>query len=261
MLSNFYSILEISTTVGCRHLCDYCPQGVIAASYKGERMMTWETYVQCLSSIPAGVSICFSGFAEPWQNPRCSSMIMYAALAGHTVSVFTTTSGMTEEDVNDMAAVVFKHFCVHLPDESGRIKIVVDEHYLSILEMCRDKVRGCTFMCIGKVDPRVSRIANVGDGSLGLWSRAGNLKSPSVEHKTGPLACSSHPELKHNLLLPNGDVVLCCMDYGMKHVLGNLMDQNYNDLFETDSYKSVMRALGSDDQFAICRKCEVARAV
>jgi len=25
-----------------------------------------------------------------------------------------------------------------------------------------------------------------------------------------------------NVLLPNGDVVLCCMDYGLDHILGNL---------------------------------------
>ena len=37
--------------------------------------------------------------------------------------------------------------------------------------------------------------------------------------------------------LPNGDVLLCCVDYAMKHVLGNLREQDYASLFEGEQYR------------------------
>ncbi|MER9007171.1 SPASM domain-containing protein [Mesorhizobium sp. M0862] len=35
-----------------------------------------------------------------------------------------------------------------------------------------------------------------------------------------------------NVLLPNGDVTLCCTDFERRHVLGNLLRDEYADLFE-----------------------------
>jgi hypothetical protein len=29
--------------------------------------------------------------------------------------------------------------------------------------------------------------------------------------------------LESNILLPNGDLLICCMDYGMEYVFGNLL--------------------------------------
>ena len=43
-------------------------------------------------------------------------------------------------------------------------------------------------------------------------------------------SCGCDETLYHNVVLPNGDVSLCCMDYGLKHILGNLYTQEYNDI-------------------------------
>jgi len=71
-------------------------------------------------------------------------------------------------------------------------------------------------------------------------SRAGN--NWETETRQGA-QCVRSPSFEQNVMLPNGDVYLCCMDYGLKHKLGNLFKTNFNNLNRTHSYK-------------LCEKCE-----
>ena len=67
---------------------------------------------------------------------------------------------------------------------------------------------------------------------LPLTTRAGNVpldKVASPKRKAKVMGCVRG--LQQNVLLPNGDVLLCCMDWGMKHVLGNLLTGDYSNLF------------------------------
>jgi hypothetical protein len=45
--------------------------------------------------------------------------------------------------------------------------------------------------------------------------------------------------------MPNGDVVLCCMDYDQEHILGNLFTQTYDEIIPE-----------LNTAFNICRFCE-----
>ena len=31
-------------------------------------------------------------------------------------------------------------------------------------------------------------------------------------------------------MLPNGDLTLCCMDWELQHILGNMFEKEYNDI-------------------------------
>ena len=80
--------------------------------------------------------------------------------------------------------------------------------------------------------------------SLPRWSghtRAGSLDTSAIgnqpveqtlRHAT-PVSCSFTPFYDHNVLLPNGDVVICCMDYSVKHKIGNLIEGDYFSLFSS----------------------------
>jgi hypothetical protein len=91
-----------------------------------------------------------------------------------------------------------------------------------------------------------------------FWNRAGNLgkelhtKPPEVQQRTlhapikdKPQTCGCVEGLYHNVLLPNGDVSLCCMDYSLENILGNLNKQSFDEV--VPKYKSC---------FDICRRCE-----
>lgn len=58
------------------------------------------------------------------------------------------------------------------------------------------------------------------------------MKTVSVppRHDT-PITCKYTPIYNKNVLLPTANVVLCCTDYGLKHTIGNLYNQAYEEIF------------------------------
>ncbi len=64
--------------------------------------------------------------------------------------------------------------------------------------------------------------------------------------------------MDHGVLLPNGDVALCCMDYSLAHVLGNLRDMPHRELYKGDAFQKILLALKDESMALICRKCEIA---
>lgn len=262
--------LEISTVVGCRMGCDYCPQKVHTHTYL-QRVLPWpkgsinnhmalDDFKTMLSTVPKSVEIIFAGMAEPWLNPNATDMVIYATSQGYKVGAYTTLVGMTMEDITRLQSVNFKFICLHLPDADGLMKLKVTDQYLSTILLFLSKFPYAQKMVIGKLHPEVEEITGpVIDGSPGLFSRAGNLKTLAINKKRGKLQCSAcGPKIDHNVLLPNGDVLLCCMDYAQEHVIGNLLTMGYDGLFKSEEYLKVMRGLEDENSNIACRQCEVS---
>lgn len=244
--------------------CDYCPQRVHVLNYTKKwynTRMRLEDFKTMLSTVPKEVEIVFAGMAEPWLNPDCSQMVEYAHEQGYKIGVYTTTSGMKYQDVIMIHDIPFLYFTLHLPDADGLMKIHVDEKYLKILSKVIEVI-DCQFMVIGKLHPLVEEITGpVEDHSKGLLSRAGNIKTLAINKKSGPLQCSAcGPKIDHNVVLPSGEVLLCCMDYSQEHVIGNLLEQSYESLFQSPEYLRVMEGLKTDSNI-ICRKCELSENI
>ncbi len=258
--------LEISTVVGCKMRCNYCPQTVHVNNYSKNNSLfklPFEDFKKCISTIPTSVDIVFAGMAEPWMNEDCTSMIEYAYEKGHTISVFTTCFGMTHEDIERLKNIQYKHFCFHLPDGDGVMNLNVTDEYVSVVVDAVKKITNHNLTCIGNLHPKLKEVlGHVPDSSIGLYSRAGNLKGFNVPRKTGKIFCSVCTEhLNHNVLLPNGDVLLCCMDYSNDHVIGNLNEITYADLFHTDEYKRITAGLSDESINILCRTCEISKNV
>lgn len=256
--------LEISTVVGCRMNCDYCPQKVHVRNYfqkSGTAKMAFNDFAYMLDKVPRSVEIMFAGMAEPWLNPDCTDMVTNAFRAGFKVGVYSTLYGMSEYDVQVLAGLPFQYFTLHLPDADGIMKLPIDLHYLRVLEKFIGLIP-CNKMVVGKLHPYVEKITGpVADHSMGLFSRAGNIKTLAITPKKGKLECSAcGPKIDHNVLLPNGDVLLCCMDYAQQHVIGNLMTMKYEELFESEAYQTIQKGLDGDESIRIaCRSCEVSK--
>jgi hypothetical protein len=250
-------VLEICTTIGCKQACNYCPQKLVTSRYaSGIRVMAWDTYFQILDNVPPRVEISFAGFTEPWQNLRCTDMVQMAATAAHVVSVFTTGVSMTPQDVARLKGIPFHHFCLHLPDATQRMHCTVDENYLATINTLKAVIPNLTYMCVGPVHPLVKLILDPMDWTGSLNSRGGNMIDVGEPmHKTGPLCCTACPGLRHNVVLPDGTVVLCCMDYGLQNPLGDLTIVPYDKLFEGEGLLSVRRRMDSQYEDIICRSC------
>jgi hypothetical protein len=64
-----------------------------------------------------------------------------------------------------------------------------------------------------------------------------------------------------HVLLPNGDVVLCCMDYDLKHVIGNLVNQSYEDLYTGSAMVGLIRENMKScySSASLCKSCTDAK--
>ncbi len=264
--------LLISTGVGCGVLCSYCPQATIGRAYKtrgGDTRMSFDTFKTCVDKLTPDISLHFNGFYEPFLNRECTDMMLYAESKGFPVRVSTTVMGLELEDVERFKDIPFTKFAVHLPDDKGLTKIKVDDRYLAVLAAL--------------IDSKISKIGyHVHDGATGpeevesraaqllkdrgivpenrwVLTRAGNIQ---IEGKTdrerlkGELAPCYR--LYNNVLLPNGDVALCCMDWSLKHIIGNLLDADYDSLHKSDEFKRVLRGYTDESEDILCRYCEIA---
>lgn len=254
-------ILEISTCVGCRMACSFCPQKIHVEKYierSSDLKMSFETFEKCALKLPKDVEIMFAGMAEPWLNPRCTEMLLCAHYSGHAVSVYTTCVGMTPSDVDHIKNLPFIHFCIHLPDEEKKMNVVATKEYFDTLRACIARIPRTTLMCIGTLrkDVRAAIGKNVADNTNSLISRAGTVASVPAPYKAGRL--KKLPCMEHNVLLPNGDVLLCCMDYAQQHVIGNLLTMEYEDVLKSPEFARIMNGLEDESVDIICRKCEVA---
>lgn len=272
-----YSItptLEFTTIVpekGCVVDCVFCPQRTLVQNYKGERRLSLANFKKVIDKLPKEIRITFSGFVEPWMNSDCTDMLMYAYEQGHPVAAFTTLVGVSINDLERLKHVKFAGqpngaFTVHLPDQENRAKHPLTKKYLETVEhfsKIMHEFNQLDIMCMGTIHESVRHMftnARVTEHTQ-MWSRAGNLigeriLKPELNDQTfymvdhGPdkkMTCGCDERLYHNIMLPNGDVSLCCMDYGLEEITGNLFEQEYNDVIP-DPY----------EVFKLCNKCENA---
>ena len=96
-----------------------------------------------------------------------------------------------------------------------------------------------------------------------IHDRAGNLNIKKTKARTsrqiqkatrpnGKLRCH---RIYQNILLPNGDVVLCCMDWSAEYVLGNLKRDRFEDLYRSETFQRVLRGLKRPGNDLMCRRC------
>lgn len=261
---------SIDTKNGCVVDCVFCPQRTLQKSYKGERFLSFENFQKVVDKIPEEIRITFAGFTEPWLNPKTTEMLLYAHEKGHPISVFTTGIGMDIDDIEKILHIPYAGnpnggFVLHLPDQERKAKHPITDRYVKVIEKfgeVHSQIQNFTLMCMGTVHESVRHVFSEAP-NYQMWSRAGNLlgesiikpellnrkdEYKSVYHGEKPMTCGCLEKLYHNVMLPNGDVSLCCMDYGLEHILGNLIEQEYEDIIPEDN-----------TCFNLCKFCENAK--
>jgi len=267
--------MEITTVIACKVLCTFCPQELLIKEYSSinkieninygsPEIMTFEIFKTCLDKIPKSIPISFSGYAEPFLNPECAKMIVYAHNSGYSIQIFSTLVGLTLKDIDQIKHIPFKTFHVHLPDAEMFAKIAVNKNYQEVLQkLVSSNIQNLTGMTMGTLHPAIQKILKPNIIPDKMGNRAGNLKDMDIkfERKKGSLVCNRASKMgiidriDENVLLPNGDVALCCNDYGLKNILGNLTKSSYQSLFHNENYESIYKKMKSEDSEIICRNC------
>lgn len=271
--------LEISTVMGCPVDCHYCPQAVLLREYYKEnkhrqRVMTLENFQTILEHTPQDCQIDFSGMAEPFLCPDCLSMIRMACDAGRRVYLYTTLYEVPEETVRELVKLPIYNLTLHVADAKGYAHIPTTEQYYRNIEFITNakKKDGRPFVDFVNAqlapDPQVAEIVKGKyEVMISVQDRAGNIKDETAEHRKAPIApgvkieCNScGDDLSNNLVLPDGTLVLCSMDFGMQHVLGNLYEEDYDTIRSKGELQRILHEFdGGMDADLLCRKCLMAR--
>ena len=273
--------MEITTMIGCPLMCTFCPQDNLRESYgKSAKYMQPMDLMTVLSKIPKNTRIDFSGMSEPWANPECTTMLEMALQMGFRVAIYTTIYGMEDpervkkalESHSDQVEIVM----LHLPDANGNMKGWKNSeqwlHSFKIMSQLKVPcgVGAMTMDGSGLVAPELQKLV----GNLGGWQGHTRADSLNVEQVAGQsisvtprnefaLTCASTPFYDRNVLLPNGDLVLCCMDYDLKHIIGNLLNQTYEEIFQSKPLLDLIALNESPnfDKCSICKSCENVRKI
>ncbi len=267
-------LIQVTPKTGCSVNCRHCPQELFVNRYFSKArtaMMSFSDYKTCLDKTPENTIIEFAGFGEPFLNPEAAEMMRYTASTGREVNLFTTLVGMTEEIWEKIKDIPFTMVVVHLPDTKLYAHIPLTEEYWKFLRMMANakKVNGKPFIDLvnsqSLILPEAMEIVqdkNIQISDTQLIDRAGSLQSDELQHGgvfRGALFCPTAARLDHNIMLADGSLVLCCMDFGMKHVMGNLLEESYEDIMNGKALQTLRKQMASETSDILCRHCVRAK--
>lgn len=222
--------LEITMVKHCPIRCyKYCPQLLFQKRYgQAAPRLSFENFKKALEHTPKDVRIDFSGFSEPFVHAEAPEMLVYAYKQGYPVCVYSTLVGLTPRKLEPLLDLEYSEFVVHLPDSEDIAHINITDNYLKVLLAVKDNIDNADYICMTpKAHPKIRHyfpetfqfIDNMRAGNVG------HGKPPYVEDPQCVKLVT--PQF---VMLPNCDVVLCCMDFGLQHRLGNLLRHSYTSL-------------------------------
>ena len=138
----------------------------------------------------------------------------------------------------------------------------VDDEYLGILDQLTHQLAESVAFIYHQGSgphPLVTQLLERHGRDAVQWavhSRAGHLQTPPPRSLVGGAVRCGQGRDQKNVLLPDGSVALCCMDWGLEHVLGNLLDQEYDELFTSAPYLELKAGLSDGTGGRLCRVCE-----
>ena len=266
--------VEITTRIGCKVNCKFCPQNTLLHKYfendaNRASVMSMETFSKCLEKLPQDCAVLFCGMAEPLLNPECMDMIKLAVSSSRNVRLYTTLVDANVSLVEQLSEIPLEFIVLHLADKYGYASIPVSDEYYKIVDMLVNMKRKdgspLVRMCFAQAEPD-EKLLQICEGKYEvvttMHDRAGHLNDPQLLKKnlSGPISCyESGSSLDHTVLLPDGTLLLCCMDYGMKHILGNLLENSYEELLNGHEMSKVKRGMLDEGIDILCRHCTYAQ--
>jgi hypothetical protein len=167
------------------------------------------------------------------------NMIEYAYSGGFKIVLYSTLVGLNTKDV-DRLRRCNPEIVLHLPDNLGNAKIPITEMYKNTLVAVLKQMRVTKFSVMNE-----NFVSN---------QRAGLCKNSIKIHRHGLFWCHKlrYPQF---VMLPNCDVVLCSMDFGLKHKLGNLLNQSYAEITNSPYFEEIRNNRFDWDGNFLCREC------
>lgn len=282
---NFPRTLEVTTTVGCAMMCDYCPQDAYKKNGKEyPKVLSLETFKSAMENVDNTVKVHWTGFSEPLHCKDFPLMVDYLYKRGFRMHISTTMFGRDHCREFMCNSKAFEQTTFHLPDDKNRMHLKVTDKYLDYLEKAlvfqSKNVTKKKFevMVIGNdFQPQVRELINnllnkkiISQSQIyvrkHLVTRAGSVKVEDIEgfdqqisfskktDKNKKLYYCGYGRLKQGVLLTNGTLAICANDYSIEHNVGSLIENKIDDLYKH-------KKLFSNEEFIYgdkspCKNCE-----
>jgi radical SAM protein with 4Fe4S-binding SPASM domain len=212
--------------------------------------MTIENYKRMLSNVVNSTrNIDFSGYTEPLHNPYWFDLFRYTLDQGYTVTLFSTLAGASRDDLDRLTQLAVSRIYVHLLDH-----VAQREKLSFFIERCRRHRQDFVFIYFDE-DGRELASAFHDRVKCERWtahSRAG-LLDVGRRYLPGAISCCEQREFC-SVVLPNGDVHVCCMDFALQHRIGNLLENTLAKIHYSDAART-FRATMASARDGICNHC------
>jgi radical SAM protein with 4Fe4S-binding SPASM domain len=231
---------EITTKIGCSVNClKYCPQEVITGNYKGERMLSLDTFKALVDTVPPEVTIIFAGVSEPFGNKQTVGMMWYAHEKGHKLILFSTLVGLSINDARRIVRLPLREVIIHLPDSEGNAHIAITGEYLEVLSLMMMHVKNIRYMSMS--------------GCI-VSDRHEDHVRGTAPVKKGRTVCYRN-FIPSYVMMPNGDVYFCCQTKGQSGKVGSLYENTYPELL--NRFESISKELQMNPT-SVCHYCSIS---
>ena len=134
-------------------------------------------------------------------------------------------------------------FISNLKNNAGKVLLCLPEHLLtSAFHIDLDVVRRL------KLHNNFQVFEKLLLDDMETTIKAIKEKKPSKKEKKG---CS---ELLSPVVMANGDVTICCMDFRGEYIVGNVAEKTFKELWRSPPYK-FMREKANSFRLPLCKKC------
>ncbi len=276
--------LEITVSPACPKLCDYCPQTAYITNYKKkfsneDKVLKLDTIKQISKNVPNSTIIKWTGFTEPMDCKEFDLSVQFMFENGYKQQISTTLLGRenSQKYYLENLEKFFQH-TLHLPDDKKLMKGKFDDKYRVfvenvIIKLIKKNIDFSIFLIGEDFHPLIQNTINnlVDKFDLSdkvIKAKYLNTRASSIDpnkfglkqttkknSEKGGYFCS-YQRLNQGVLLPNGKVAMCCQDYGLETIIGDLKIQSIDEIYTSIENDKNWRIKFINGTFSPCNKCE-----
>ena len=291
--------LEITSSIGCTMMCDYCPQKLITSvstTDKNSSKLDFDKFKLYVDNIPSNTKISWTGYTEPLLHEDFDKFVLYLKSKNFVQKISTTMHGKSNSQEFMSKFGDFEEINFHLPDNENLMKLKVTDKYLNYLRKAiifqssinKKKVK---IQVIGEnfeknVEKLISELLNKNillEQNINITKKISsrsnaldqeqlntlnfkkyekhrsNIKTNNFFLKEKKYYYCSVKRLNKSVLIPNGKLNICCMDYSLNGIVGDLNNQKLNEIYKFKNEK--FREDFIYGNLKSCKNCEYYKYV
>ncbi len=267
---NYFRKIDFTLQAGCPVRCDFCPQTLFLKEYKSlEKKITMDNFKLALSNLKNSSikTIQFAGFSEPLYHENFYDFVTLSIAAEFEVLVITTLKGLDIIKLKQIENLpIIWSISIQPINMQNRKGLNDEEAWNNIKSFMKLNFKfQPIFRCLDLNLSMEERNRLIMRGKeLGIKNivfgefntRAGIIAENQINKFGKKIICRYNipPEI-----LPNGDILLCCMDFGVRHIIGNIFKESFEKVLSSDSLKKIINIMDlKEDGKILCHTCEAA---